>query len=470
MEVGKGTEEGIAMKATIANAYKLMHEGTLAHAEIEAAGIRIDVARLDRTIKGVGDRIEQLTDRLKQDEVWTAWKRRFGSQANMGSRPQLGKILFDELGYKSTTVTKTGRPKMDKAELVRLDLPFVKRFLQLEDMKKLKSTYLMGVRREVVDGYLRPSFNLHLARTYRPSSNQPNFQNIPIRDKRVGKMIRSCFIPRNGHVLVEIDYGALEVRVSACYNRDPVLMEYICDPAKDMHRDMAAECYMLSKEQVTKDVRFYAKNQFVFPEFYGSYYVQCAPNLWDAIASGGLTTADGVPLRKHLAEKGISELGYCQPTEKPKDGTFEKHIQQVEQDFWGHRFRIYAQWKLDWFRKYQKRGWFDMLTGFHVDGVYGRNDVINYPVQGSAFHCLLWSLIKLVRWMQKKKMRSVVVGQIHDSIVADVHRSELDDYLAMAKRIMTEDIRREWKWIIVPLSIGVEVAETNWHEKVGVEL
>ncbi len=458
------------MKATTAAACRLMHEGTLAHAEIEAAGIRIDVARLDRTIKGVGNRIESLTGKLKQDDVWKVWKRRFGGQANMGSRPQLGKVLFDELGYKSTTVTKTGRPKMDRVELERLDLPFVKRFLQLEDIKKLKSTYLMGIRREVVDGFLRPSFNLHLARTYRPSSDSPNFQNIPIRDKRVGKMIRSCFIPRDGHVLVEIDYSALEVRVAACYNRDPALIEYICDSTKDMHRDMAAECYMLSKGQVTKEARFYAKNQFVFPEFYGSYYAKCAPNLWDAIRSAKLTTVDGIPLQKHLAKKGISKLGYCQPSEKPEEGTFERHIQQVEQGFWGKRFKVYAQWKLDWFRKYQKRGWFDMLTGFRVSGVYGRNDVINYPVQGSAFHCLLWSLIRLVRKMQKKKMGSMVVGQIHDSIVADVHRDELDDYLAMAKQIMTEDIRREWKWIIVPLTIEAEVGERNWYEKVEVKL
>ena len=106
-----------------------------------------------------------------------------------------------------------------------------------------------------------------------------------------------------------------------------------------------------------------------------------------------------------------------------------------------------------------------MLTGFRVDGVHKRNDVINYPVQGAAFHVLLWSLIRLVKWLKKHKMRSVVVGQIHDSIVADVHHDELDEYLAAAKRIMTEDVRKAWPWIIIPLETEAEVGELNWWEK-----
>jgi len=117
-----------------------------------------------------------------------------------------------------------------------------------------------------------------------------------------------------------------------------------------------------------------------------------------------------------------------------------------------------------------KQGWFDLLTGFRIAGVYGRNDVINYPVQGVAFHCLLWSLVRLVKWLKKNRMKTVIVGQIHDSIVADVHPDELDDFLAMAKRVMTGDIRKHWGWIIVPLEIEAESSETNWFDKRKVEL
>ena len=237
-----------------------------------------------------------------------------------------------------------------------------------------------------------------------------------------------------------------------------------------MHRDMAMEIYLLDVDQVTKETRFYAKNGFVFPEFYGSFYVQCAPNLWDAIGQAGLKTVDGVPLNEHLEEQGIVELGACDRKQSPEVGTFESHVQEVETDFWGRRFRVYTQWKKRWFDRYQREGGFDLLTGFRINGVYKRNDVINYPIQGSAFHCLLWSLIRLQRWLVKRKTRSVIVGQIHDSIVADVHKSELGDFLVEAKRIMTEDIRTVWPWIIVPLTVEAEVSETNWWEKKEVEI
>lgn len=458
-----------AMNPTTLDAYRLMHEGTLAHAEL--AGMKIDVDLLDRTIAKVGRRIERLSEELKEDDVWKVWIRRYGNKASIGSRQQLGNVLYNELGHRSEGTTRLGkRTRTDEDALTKLNMPFVRKYLEVEKLKKLRSTNLMGVRNEVVGGMLRPSFNLHLTRTYRPSSDMPNFQNLPIRDKVAGKLIRSCFVPRPRHVLVEIDHSALEVRIAACYHRDPAMVAYIEDPTKDMHRDMAAECYMLPVDQVTKDARFYAKNQFVFPQFYGDYYVHCAKNLWDAIGQHRLKTVGGVPLQKHLAEWGITSLGNCDPRQAPRQETFEHHIQRVEQNFWGRRFRVYARWKKRWYEQYRKRGWFRMLTGFRVEGVYGRNDVINYPVQGSAFHCLLWSLIRLVRWLRESKMRSVVVGQIHDSIIADVHREELDDYLTKVRTIMTVDVRRAWPWIVVPLEIEAEVGEENWFDKRKVEL
>lgn len=416
--------------------------------------MRVDVVRLDRTMAKATEKIKALTERLKEDDIWKLWKRRF-EKPSLGSRPQLGKILFGDLGYKVGAVTPTGRAQVDEEALSKIDLPFVKMYLKVEGLKKLRSTYLMGLKREVVDGFVHPVFNLHMARTYRSSSDNPNLQNQPVRDPEMGKPIRSCFIPRDGHVLVEIDYGKLEVCIAACYHRDPVMLEYLNDPSRDMHRDMAMECYMLPQDQVTKGARFAAKGGFVFASFYGSYYAQTAPGLWNAIDKDGLKTVDGVGLKEWLADHGVGSL------EK-----FTDHIQRVEEDFWGRRFKVYAQWKLDWFRQYQKMGGFQMLTGFRVDGVHKRNDVINYPVQGAAFHVLLWSLIQLVKWLKKNKMRSVVGGQVHDSVIADVHRDELDDYLAAAKRIMTGDVRKAWPWIIVPLETEAEVGEKNWWEKV----
>jgi len=448
-----------------------MHDGAVALSQVEAAGIRIDVAYLDRTIARVEKRIGHLTKRLKLDDIYGTWKKTYGAKASLGSRAQLAKVLFDVMKLPCGSYTeKKKRPQANEENLRRLNLPFVGQYLEVEKLKKLLSTYLRGVRREVVGGYLRPSFNLHLVKTYRSSCDTPNFQNIPIRDKLVGKLIRRCFVPRDGHVLVEMDYGGHEFRVAACFWRDEAMVKYASDPGKDIHRDMAAECYALPVEQVTSDVRFFTKNQFVFPQLYGSYYVTCARNLWNVIESAELKTKDGTPLKEHLAgvwdyPEGDGSGGLA----GIDDSNFEDHIKRVEGRF-NERFPTWSGRKEQWWSRYQKRGWFPLMTGFRCGGVYSRNQVFNTPVQGPAFHCLLWSLIRLVRRMRKGKMRSKVVGQIHDSIIADVHRNELDDYLGMARRIMAENVRKAWSWIIVPLEVDAAVAEENWFEKREVEL
>ncbi len=444
------------MKPVTKQAYDLFHEGVLALSQVEADGMRIDVPRLDRTIEKTAAKIERMTERLKRDEVWRLWRRRFGDRAKIGSRHQLGKILFGEMAYKIDAVTDKGKAKMDGDALSGVDLPFVRHYLMVEKYKKMLSTNLRGIRREVVDGFLRPSFNLHLVTSFRSSSDKPNFQNQPVRDKLIGRAVRSCFVPRDGRVLVEVDYSALEFRVAACHWRDEKMIEYASDPALDIHRDMAAECYAMNRSQVTGAVRFFAKNQFVFPELYGSWYVNCAANLWSVIDSAKLTTRDGVPLKEHLRSKGVTAAN------------FERHVKGVEERF-NRMFPTWSRKKEEWWSKYRRRGWFPTMTGFRVAGVWNRKQLMNFPIQGPAFHCLLWSLINMMKKLRAKKMRSMITGQIHDSLVLDVCKDELDDVLAKVVRVMTVDVRRAWPWLVVPLSVDAKMSETNWHEMRSVE-
>ena len=125
------------MKPTTKQAYDLFHEGVVALSQVEADGMRIDVPRLDRTIARTAAKIERMTDRLKQDEVWRLWRRRFGDRAKIGSRHQLGKILFGELAYEIDAVTDNGRAKMDGDALSCIDLPFVQHYLTVEKYKKM---------------------------------------------------------------------------------------------------------------------------------------------------------------------------------------------------------------------------------------------------------------------------------------------------------------------------------------------
>ncbi len=447
--------------------YRLLHQGMIELSIIEGNGIRIDVEGLTRTKEGLKHKITEIREKIDSGKVWRVWRKRFGQKSNLTSRDQLATILFEELKFKPSAETATGRAATDEEALQKIDHPFIQIWLELATYEKTLGTFLKGIEKEIVDDRLHPSFNLHTARTYRSSSDSPNFQNFPVRDKEIAKLIRSQFIASKGCVLVENDFKGIEVSMSACYHHDPVFISYITTPGKDMHRDMAAQLYCLKPAQVDKDIRYGAKNKFVFPQFYGDFYVECARSLWEWIDKGKLKGPDGNSLFDHLRREGIRCLGKCDPEQEPKEGSFEYHVKEVEDDFWNNRFRKYGEWRRQWYREYLDKGYFDLLTGFRIYGSFPRNAVVNYPVQGSAFHCLLWTLIQVNRALRKYHMRSKVVGQIHDSLIGDIRIDELRDYLSLLEEITSVGLPKHWPWIIVPMVIETEIAPVggNWFQK-----
>jgi len=448
--------------------YALLHNGLIELSRIERNGIRIDVPRLQRTKSDIQDKLRKVRQEIEEDRIWKLWRRRFGPKASLTARDQISAIFHTELDYAVTDETESGKPSTDEEALQKIDHPFIPKLIRFQKYDKALGTFLTGIERETVDGRLHPFFNLHTVKTYRSSSNSPNFQNFPVRDKEIAEIIRSLFIASKGHLLVENDFKGIEVGVSACYHHDRNFISYITTPGKDMHRDMAAQIYCLEPHDVSKDARYGAKNKFVFPQFYGDYYVACAKALWEWIDKGKLTAPGGMSLKGWLkSTQGIKELGACDPDEKPRKHTFEKHIQEVENDFWNVRFMEYGKWRRDWYHAYLDKGYFDLLTGFRVFGSFGRNAVTNYPVQGSAFHCLLWTLIRVNRLLRKYKMRSMIVGQIHDSLIGDVHQKELKNYLEIVEHTVTVELRKAYPWLIVPLEVEYELAPVggNWFQK-----
>ncbi len=448
--------------------YELLHQGCISLAQVEGNGIRIDMDRLAQTKEELAGKIKTLKSEIQETEVWKLWRRRFGDKAKLSSREQMGVIFYKELGFEVQDFTEKGKASTDEEALQKIDHPIIPDLLRISKYEKALGTFLKGIEKEVVNGRLHPIFNLHLARTYRSSSDSPNFQNLPVRDKEIAKIIRTLVIPTSPkHALVENDFKGIEVSVSACYHHDRNFISYITTKGKDMHRDMAAQIYMIKPEEVSKDARYGAKNKFVFPQFYGDYYVACARNLWDWAIKGKLTGPGGIPMLDHLKTQGIHKLGACDPEEDPKKGTFEKHLQEVEDDFWNNRFMEYGKWRKDFYRSYLDKGYFDMHTGFRVYGSFPRNAVTNYPVQGSAFHCLLWTLIQVNAKLNKYKMRSKVVGQIHDSLIGDVRIDELGDYLSIVEETATVRLRQHYEWLVVPLEIEYEIAPSDgsWYDK-----
>ena len=461
------------------DAIQLLLEGTLALSEIEAVGVRVDKTYLDWALTDTKRQIDEYRDAVKSDPIYTRWKRRYGDKTNVFSPEQLAKMVFGELGHTAKIQTSGGgRESASESALESAlggaDLPFVRNCIAARHLIKARQTYLCGIQREMVqhdDGmwYIHPDYHL-LARTFRSGCKNPNWQNNPRENPTMMEIVRRCFISRPEQQILEIDYAQMEVRISCAYHNDPTLINYVCDSNTDMHRDMAAQILMLDKSQISKESRSEIKADFVFACFYGSYYVQMAPAIWEQIDIQNLKLKDGSKtVRQHLTDVGITELGACDHDERPVRGTFEYHLMEIERDFWNNRFPVYRDWKRQWYDDYVRNGGCQFLTGFVMTGPHVKNDITNYPVQGSAWHCLLWSLPRINRILRKYKMRTRIIGQIHDSIQTDGPPSERDDVIDVCEKIMTRDVLVAYPWINTPIATEPEACPIggSWFDKMG---
>ena len=464
------------------NAYQLMHEGILALAHAEQSGMRVDMEYVERKKVFLTKKIQYLEDKFRDSTLYKHWEHSSKSKVNIHSNAQLAHFLYKVKKIEQANTTASGQGSTDEESLKALNIPELNILIQARKLKKNRDVYLDAFAREQVNGILHPFFNLHLVRTFRSSSDSPNFQNIPKRDEESMQLCRRALFPRPGHQFLEIDYSGLEVKIAACYHKDPTMLKYITDPKSDMHRDIAMQVFMLDKYDKNNPghyiLRQAAKNGFVFPEFYGDYYKNCAISMacnWGKLPQGKWSRGQGIPidseaytLGDHFISKGINTLGESKKIgDKWKLTGFMKHVRKIEEDFWQNRFSRYASWKEHHWDEYVKNGYIDLLTGFRCRGVMGKNDVSNYPVQGAAFHCLLWSFIQIDKTLISQNLRTKLVGQIHDAILLDVHPAELEHVAKLVKRITCQDLPNAWDWIIVPLDIEMELCDvdSSWADK-----
>lgn len=445
------------------DAYQLMHNGTLALTRAEAQGIRVDLDYVQSEYDRITLDIERYEHRLMKTKFYKHWEHSSKSKVNINSNSQLANFLYGVKKLTPTRLTESGKGSTDEEALKQMNIPELNLILKIRKLKKLRDTYLVGFTREQVGGVLHPFFNLHLVKTFRSSADRPNFQNIPKRDKEAMRIVRQALYPRPGHQFLEVDYGSLEVRIAACYHKDPVMLKYINDPTSDMHSDMTRQIFLLDDFNKEKHnvLRQAIKNGFVFPQFYGDYYKNCASRIageWCKLPYGRWKSTDGIEvdgsnIGAHFISKGIKSYQ-----------SFENHIKEIEYDFWRKRFAVYDLWREDWYQNYLQKGYIDMFTGFRCHGPMTRNDCINYPVQGAAFHCLLWSFIEIDKIMQEEKWRTRLIGQIHDSIILDVHPKELDYVKEVVQYVTCEALAKAWDWIIVPLVVEMSEygVDSSW--------
>jgi DNA polymerase-1 len=359
--------------------------------------------------------------------------------------------------------------------LETLNLPFVDKLLEMKKLEKAKSTYLGQFARESFKGVMHPFFDLHIPVSYRSSSSMPNFQNLPKRDPEIGNLIRKGIIPSPDCVICEADFSGAEVITSVCYHKDRNFYNYLTKKDEngvlinDMHRDNATDLWMLPSDMLTnpdydsdqkkkaKMIRFFAKNCWTFAQFYGDWFKSCGEALWDNCIDGNLELPTGILLKDHLESQGIYDLG--EMTEYgPTEGSFLEHCAHVEDKMWNERFPEYTQWKKDIVTFYQKYGYIETFFGFRFVGYMDSKQCCNFPIQGTSFHLLVYTLIMVDKFIRKHKLRTKLIGQIHDSIIADVHKDELQFYLKGVNDIVT-GLQNKFKWLIVPMEIEAEITQ-----------
>lgn len=439
----------------------LMLEGTLALARAEQYGIRVDVDYCKRTTEKLNEEIEQHQEVFDKSDLAAAWKKKYRRDTNFDSNVQLASVLYGVLGHTAAKQTESGAGAVDGASLMSLNIPEVTGMLKVKRLTKIRETYIGAFLREQVDGIMHPSFDLNKVVSFRSSSSSPNFQNIPNRDYELKQLCRNAIYPRYGNKLLMGDFKGAEVCGAACYHKDPTMIEYLCDFSKDMHRDVATECFLLMESEVVKPIRNTAKSFFTFAQFYGDWYKSCAENMWREAQTDSHVLRSGVTLIDHLKKKRVR----CYED-------FERVVQKVEDRFWNVRFPVYKQWKEDWWEEYVKKGYFITLTGFKCSGVMDTKQAINYPIQGTSFHLLLMALVLLDRAIIKNGLVSRIIAQIHDEIVIDLYPPEEEFIVSELYKIVRKKLPYIFPWINVPLVIELECTgiDEPWSKKQPLEV
>ena len=438
--------------------FKLLHEGAAALGRAEAVGICIDVPYYERTTKKLEREIRYYKELFESSDLARQWKKVYRGNTNFESNDQLAKVLFDHMKIEAVRFTDKGNASTDEEALESLKIPEVEGIIKIRKLTKIKDTYLGGYLREHVNGIIHPSFKLHNVISFRSSSSDPNFQNVPNRDKEAKKLCRTGIIPRKGNLLLCADFKGAEVCSAAFYNKDPNLMVYLNDFSKDMHRDVGMDLFSLTLDEMKafKPLRGVIKNGFTFPQFYGDWYKSCAEAMWQDVQEDQYRLASGIHVIDHLASKGIKTYQ-----------SFEDKVKKTEDIFWNKRFKVYRDWKEQWWNEYCDKGYFETLTGFFCRGVMDRKQAINYPIQGTAFHMLLMVLILLDRIQDERQWKSRIIAQIHDELVMDVHPDELEEVVEVINWLVEVKLKKIFPFINVPIVIEVEATDIDkpWCEK-----
>ncbi len=351
-----------------------------------------------------------------------------GETFNINSPKQLGELLFEKLGLTIVKKTKSGySTDVDTLEKIKSEHPIIDKILDYRQLMKLNSTYVDGML-PCINKYtnrIHSSFHQTVTATGRISSTEPNLQNIPTRIEH-GKLLRKVFKPEKGKVFVDADYSQIELRLLAHISEDEAMVEAF-NNNEDIHKQAASRVFGVPMDEVTKELRSRAK-AVNFGIVYG-------------ISDFGLAEQIGASRKeaKNYIEQYLEKYnGIKNFMTQIIDDTKEKgYVETVY-----HRRRYVPELNA---KNYMVRK-------------FGERVAMNTPIQGTAADIMKVAMINVYKELKKRKLNSKIILQIHDELLIETDKTELEEVTELLVRNMEDVIKLK-----VPLKADVSVAE-NWYE------
>ncbi|MFN3840020.1 MAG: DNA polymerase I [Cyclobacteriaceae bacterium] len=391
-------------------------------ASMEYEGVNLDTDAL----AVMSAELKQASEKLQQ-EIFTL----AGGEFNINSPKQLGELLFEKLklGDKPKK-TKTGQYATGEDVLLKLapEHDIVQKILDFREYEKLRSTYVDALPKLISprDGRLHTDYRQAVAATGRLSSNNPNLQNIPIRTEK-GRQIRKAFIPRNkNYLFMSADYSQIELRIAASFANDETMMEAFRNK-RDIHTTTAAKVFKVPIDKVTPDMRRKAK-EVNFGILYGS-------------------TAFGLSQNLNIPRSEASEIIQSYFRE------FPAIKQYMDNAILKAREQEYVETILGR-RRYLR----DINSRNIATRGFAERNAINAPIQGSAADIIKVAMVNIHRWLQKEKLKTKMIMQVHDELVFDLHQDEVDMVKENVVRLMKTAVPLK-----VPMEVEVGIGK-NWLE------
>jgi len=400
--------------------YKIEHPLIEVLADMELTGFKLDRERLRELDLYFTKEQSRLTDEITSLA---------GQDFNLNSPKQLGEILFEKLGLPVQKKTKTGySTNIDVLEALQGTHPIIEKIIEYRQVAKIKSTYVDGLIPLISskDDRIHSSFNQTVTATGRISSTDPNLQNIPVK-LETGRRIRQAFISSGpDYTLVAADYSQIELRVLAHISADPTLIDSFVK-RQDIHRRTAAEIFNVPMTKVTDEQRERAK-AVNFGIIYGISDFGLSRNLKISREEA-----------KHYIDSYLDRY--------PKIKEYMEQIVEFGKTN-GYVKTLYNR----------RRNLPELMSRNYNTRSFGERIALNMPIQGTAADIIKLSMISVYNELKSKGLQSKLILQVHDELIIDAYKPELDIVIELLKSKMENVVD-----LSVPLIVEIATAD-NWYD------